>query len=164
VEFLHASGLEILNRGNEPTFCNGYRSEVIDIPLGYVGLLENIQNWEVSLQPSLSDHRHILYTLRGSLPARLSRNPRGTNWDYYREELRDLLRRGPMEYIRDEARLEFALQWLQHALITAYENNCPMRLVKPARNFLRWTARLEVLRRGVRRLLNRGRNDRTPRS
>jgi hypothetical protein len=25
VEFLDASGLEILNRGNEPTFCNGYR-------------------------------------------------------------------------------------------------------------------------------------------
>jgi hypothetical protein len=34
VEFLDASGLEILNRGNEPTFCNGYRSEVIDITLG----------------------------------------------------------------------------------------------------------------------------------
>jgi hypothetical protein len=44
VEFLDASGLEILNRGNEPTFCNGYRSEVINITLGYVRLLENIQN------------------------------------------------------------------------------------------------------------------------
>jgi hypothetical protein len=69
-----------------------------------------------------------------------------------------------MEYIRDEAGLGLALQWLQHALITAYENNCPMRQVKPARNSLRWTARLEALRRIDRRLFNRGRTDRTPRS
>jgi hypothetical protein len=90
VKFLDASGLEILNRGTEPTFCNGYRSDVIDITLGSLGILDNIQNWEVSLEPSLSDHRHILFTLRGSLPARLNRNPRGTKLDSYREELRDL--------------------------------------------------------------------------
>jgi hypothetical protein len=164
VEFLDALGLEILNRGNEPTFCNGYRSEVIVITLGSFGFLDYIENWEVSMEPSLSDHRHILFTLRGSLPARLSRNPRGTKWDSFREELRDLLRRGPMEYIRNEAGLGLSFQCLQNALITAYENNCPMRLVKPARNSLSWTARLEVLRRGVRRLFNRGRSDRTPRS
>jgi hypothetical protein len=164
VEFLDASGLEILNQGNEPTFCNGYRSEVIDITLGSFGLLDNIKNWEVSREPSLSDHRHILFALRGSLLTCLSRNPRGTNWDSFREELRDSLSRGLMEYTRDEAGLGLALHWLQHALITAYENNCPMRLVKLARNSLRWTARLETLRRRVRRLFNRGRSDRTPRS
>jgi hypothetical protein len=69
-----------------------------------------------------------------------------------------------MEYTRDEAGLGLALQWLQNALITAYENNCPMRLVKPARNSMRWTARLESLRKRVRRLFNRGRSDRNPRS
>ena len=51
VKFLDASSLEILNRGSEPTFCNGYRAEVIDITLGSVGLLENIENWEVSTEP-----------------------------------------------------------------------------------------------------------------
>jgi hypothetical protein len=163
MEFLDASGLEILNRGNEPAFCNGHRTEVINITLRSFGLLENIENWEVSMEPSLSDHRHILFALRGSLPARLSRNPRGTKWDSFREELRDSLSRDPMEYTRDEAGLGLALQGLQHALITAYENNCPMRLVKPAKNSLRWTARLESHRRKVRRLFNRGRSDRTPR-
>jgi hypothetical protein len=39
-----------------------------------------------------------------------------------------------------------------------------MRLVKPARNSLRWTVRLESLRRRVRRLLNKGYRDRTPQS
>jgi hypothetical protein len=53
VEFLGASNLEILNQGNEPTFCNGYRSEVTDITLVSSGLLENIVSWEVSMEPSL---------------------------------------------------------------------------------------------------------------
>jgi hypothetical protein len=109
VEFLDASGLEILNRGNEPTFCIGYRSEVIDSTLGSLGLLDNIQKWEVSLEPCLSDHRHILFTLRGSLPALLSRNPRGTKWESYREKLRDLLCRGTIEDRRDEAGPRLAL-------------------------------------------------------
>jgi hypothetical protein len=43
VEFLSTSSFEILNQGNEPTFYNGYRSEVINITLGSIGLLENIR-------------------------------------------------------------------------------------------------------------------------
>jgi len=53
---------------------------VIDITLGSLRLLESIVDWEVSSEPSLSDHRHILFTLWGSVPARLIRNPKGTNW------------------------------------------------------------------------------------
>jgi len=71
--------LEIVNRGNESTFCNVSRKEVIDINLGSYELLESITGWEVSQGPSLSDHRHILFTLQGSVPALLIRNPRGTN-------------------------------------------------------------------------------------
>jgi hypothetical protein len=66
VEFIDVSCLEFLNRGNEPSFCNGYRSEVIDITVGSFGLVHNIENWAVSMKPSLSDHRPILFTLRCS--------------------------------------------------------------------------------------------------
>jgi len=90
MEFLSSSNLEILNRGNEPTFCNIARQEVIDITLVSLGLLDSIADWEVSVEPSLSDHRHILFTLRGSVPVPLIRNPKGTNWDYFREDLRSL--------------------------------------------------------------------------
>ena len=82
VEFLNSSNFEILNRGNEPIFCNGGR-ELIDITLGSIRLLESIIGWEVSSEPSLSDHRHILLTLRGSVPVRLIRKPKGTNWGYF---------------------------------------------------------------------------------
>jgi hypothetical protein len=63
VDFLNTTNLEILNQRNEPTFCSGGRSEVIDITLGSLRLLESIIGWEVSSEPSLSDHRHILFTL-----------------------------------------------------------------------------------------------------
>jgi hypothetical protein len=125
VEFLGASNLEILNRGNEPTFCNGHRSEVTVITLGSFELLESIMSWEVPLEPSLSDHRHILFTLWDSMPAHLITNPRGTNWDSFRGELKDMLSRGPMMSIEDEAGLGLALNWVQHALTTAYKDNCP---------------------------------------
>jgi hypothetical protein len=88
MEFLSSSNLEILNRGNEPTFSNIARQEVIDITLGSLGLLDSIADWEVSVEPSMSDHRHILFTLRGSVPVPLIRNPKGTNWDSFQEDLR----------------------------------------------------------------------------
>jgi len=79
LQFLNSSNLEILNRGNESTFCNASRQEVIDITLGSYGLLESITGWEVSQEPSLPDNRHILFTPWGSVPALLIWNPRGTN-------------------------------------------------------------------------------------
>jgi len=80
MKFLNSSNLEILNRGTKSIFCSGTRQELIDITLGSFGLLESITGWEVSSEPSLSDHGHILFTLRGSMPVPFSRNPRGTNW------------------------------------------------------------------------------------
>jgi hypothetical protein len=61
--------------------------EVIAITLGSFGLLESIKSWEVSSEPSLLDHRHILFTLQGSLPAPGIRNLRGTEWDSFLEDL-----------------------------------------------------------------------------
>ena len=80
--------LEILNQGSVSTFCSGSRQEVIHITLGTFGLLESITGLEVSLEPSLSDHRHILFTLRDSVPLSLIRNLRCTNWSSFPEALR----------------------------------------------------------------------------
>jgi len=95
MKFLNSSNLEILNQGNEPTFFSGGRFEVIDITLGSLRLLESIIDSEVSQEPSLSDHRHTWFTLRGSKLVRLIRNPRSTNWGSFKWDLRDRLARGP---------------------------------------------------------------------
>jgi hypothetical protein len=117
VEFLNSSKLDILNWGNEPTFCIGGRLEVTDITLGSLRLLESIICWEVSSEPALSDHRHILFTLWGSVPVRLIRNPRGTNWGSFKGELRDRLDRGPEMDMKNEAGLGLAIHWVQRALL-----------------------------------------------
>jgi hypothetical protein len=89
IEFLNSTNLEIFNRGNEPTFCTSVRQEVIDITLGSYELLDSIMDWEVSLEPTLSDHIHILFTLRGSVTVPLTGNTRSANWGYFREDLRE---------------------------------------------------------------------------
>jgi len=73
---------------------------VIDITLGSFGLLESITSWEVSSEPSMVDHRLILFTLRGSGTLRMIRKPRGTNWGSFREGLTDRLERGPQMNVK----------------------------------------------------------------
>jgi len=87
LEFLNSWNLEILNQGNDPSYCSARRLEVIDITLGSFGFLESFKSWEVSSEPSQSDNRHILFTLAGSLPVHLIRNPRGTDCGSFREGL-----------------------------------------------------------------------------
>jgi hypothetical protein len=66
--------------------------------------------------------------------------------------------------LRNEAGLGFAIHVVQQALISAYEDNCPLRPVKTGRQSLKWTVELESLRREVRRLFNKCRSDGSPRS
>jgi hypothetical protein len=54
VVFLNSSNLEIINQGNEFTFCIG------DSLVSF-RLLESIIDWEVSSEPSMSDHRHSVH-------------------------------------------------------------------------------------------------------
>ena len=92
MEFINSSSLEILNRGNVPTFCSGNRQEVIDISLGSYRLLESINAWEVSSKPSFSDPRYFVHSTRLCYGT-LVRNPRGTNWGSFRRDLREKLER-----------------------------------------------------------------------
>jgi len=83
------------------------------------------------------------------------RNPRGTDWGSFREDLRDKLNRGPEMNMEDKAGLGIAVHWIQQALITTYEDNCPLRPAKKERKSLKWTSEFESLQREVRLLFNR---------
>jgi hypothetical protein len=75
-----------------------------------------------------------------------------------------MLGRGPMMNTGNEAGLGLAINWIQHVLITAYEDNCPLRLVKTGRSSLKWTVEFESIRRGVRRFFNNSGRDQNQRS
>jgi len=57
--------------------------------------------------------------------------------------------------MENEAGLGLAVQWIQQALVTAYEENCPLRPTKKGRKSLRWKPELASLRREVRWFFNR---------
>jgi len=108
--------------------------------------------------------RYILFTLQGSILVLLIRDPRGTNWGSFRKDLRDRLERGPEMNMKNEVGLGLAIHLVQQALISAYEDNCPLRPVKTGRQSLKWTFELESLRRGVRRLFSKCQSDKNPHS
>jgi hypothetical protein len=57
--------------------------------------------------------------------------------------------------MRDVADIALATHCLQWALISAYEDNCPLRPARKGKIPLRWTQELQSLRREVRWLFNR---------
>jgi hypothetical protein len=93
-------------------------------------------------------------SLYGAVPALLTRNPKGTNWGSFREDLRERLERPEMR-MKNEAGLELPDRWIQQALIQAYEGNCPQRPVRNGKKSLKWTVELQRLRREVRWLFNK---------
>ena len=53
--------LNILNKGNEPTFVISNRKEVIGLTLHAHNLGDLVTNWHASDEIYLSDHRYILF-------------------------------------------------------------------------------------------------------
>jgi hypothetical protein len=61
MEYLVSTILNILNKGNEPTFVIINRKEVIDLTLGADKIGDLVTNCHVSDEISLSDHRYIVF-------------------------------------------------------------------------------------------------------
>jgi len=47
--------------------------------------------------------------------------------------------------MKDETRLGLAILFVQQALISAYEDNCPLKPIRTGRHSLKWTSELESL-------------------
>jgi hypothetical protein len=61
--YLVSLNLNILNQGNEPTFVTCKRKEVIDLTQGTNKISNLLNKWQVSDEPSLSDHRYICFQI-----------------------------------------------------------------------------------------------------
>ena len=57
--------------------------------------------------------------------------------------------------IKDEAGLGLAILAVQQALISAYENKCPLKPFRTGKHYLKWTYEFKCLRWVVRQLFNR---------
>jgi hypothetical protein len=63
LEYIPNSSLEIVNQWSAPTFVTRVREQVIDITLSSASIWQEIVNWMVSKEVSLSDHRIIRFRM-----------------------------------------------------------------------------------------------------
>ena len=158
LEYLASTDLEILNKGSEPTFCTAVRREVLDLTICSRQIVEEVTNWRVSTEPSLSDHRQIIFRLDKVRPRVICvRNPKMTNWDSFRSDLGISLKDFPKRH-GNAAEIELCVEHLQRALVESYEKNCPTRTVTNTKNTSWWNPKLQDLRKATRRAWNRARN------
>jgi hypothetical protein len=67
MEYMVSIKLNILNKGNEPTFLNVRRRQVIDLTLGTILIVNLISDWHLSSEESLSDHRYICFKIKSQV-------------------------------------------------------------------------------------------------
>jgi hypothetical protein len=60
-----ANGLDIMNRGNGPTFVTPNGQEVIDITIATIHAGNFVKDWHVTEEVSCSDHRYIRFPVAG---------------------------------------------------------------------------------------------------
>ena len=76
--------LNILNKGNEPTFVITNRKEVTDLTLRTDKKGDPVINWHVPDEISLSDHRYLTFQVGDLEVTRLTYcNSKTANWESY---------------------------------------------------------------------------------
>jgi hypothetical protein len=154
MEFQVSSNLNILNHGNEPTFVVCNRKEVINLTLGTTNIGNLVSNWYVSDEPSLSDHRYICFQISNIAVQQVTfRNPRRTNWESYKDDLK-----GNLEIIPSRIRMIKDIDWsvdqLQWAIISSFHRNCQAKTTRSPRNAPWWNKQLRGRRNITRTLFN----------
>jgi hypothetical protein len=125
MEYLVSTNLNILNKGNEPSFVISNRKEVLHLTLGTDRIVDLMTNWHVSDEISLSDERYKVFQLCDlEVTSTEYRNPKRTNSESYQEELKANLWAVPRatHLVRYA---ELAVDMLQHAILSSYHQNCP---------------------------------------
>ena len=138
LEYLATTNMAIMNKGNEPTFENSNGSSVIDLTCVTSSIANKIEDWEVSDEESLSDHKYITYSIncRTNINHR-SNNIRKTNWSKYRKILEQ---RGTLQYVINYLGLsdiDTATEKLTKDLTEAQEEAVPRQPT------LRWNKKLK---------------------
>lgn len=91
-DFINLNNLSLHNRGNTPTFIfpgssdtEGW-SAILDVTLSKSQRFDLVENWQVSLENSHSDHRYITFEVAfKKKTVQPFRNPRRTDWKIFKK-------------------------------------------------------------------------------
>ena len=154
LEYLLLEGVHILNKGNKPTFMNAIRGEVLDLTLCSKSLTDYIEEWHVSDEESLSDHKHIRFDIRSrrcSGEARYSK--RAIQWNNYKHLLELRLREARIE-IESQQDIEDAARGVTDSIMESYRDCSKIIQADKSKNPPWWNPELRKQRSKVRKLFN----------
>ena len=113
------------------------------LPCGPFGLLESFKVWKVSSKPFTSDHRYILFS-RGLCTSTPDQESQGYQLGLLSRGTEGQTGEGPGINMKDEARLGLVILSVQQAIISSYEDNCPLKPAETGRHSVQWTLELRV--------------------
>ncbi|XP_055622249.1 uncharacterized protein LOC129765838 [Toxorhynchites rutilus septentrionalis] len=155
LEYLMSHNINICNQGNDPTFVNSVRQEVLDLTLCSSKLSDTLKNWHVSSEESLSDHKHIMFNYNsGDLLIEQFRDPRKTNWDIYHSKLLDNNSMS-LKIISSTEQLELVSSEYGTNISSTFEESCPLTRKTSSKDASWWNKKLEKLRKLSRKLFNK---------
>jgi hypothetical protein len=149
-----STNLNVLNKGNKPTFTGSNRQEVTDLTLGTDNIGDLLSNWHVSDETSLSVHRYILFQAGDLEILRVTYcNPKRTNWESYWEDLKVNLGFVPND-VHSVWDTELAVDLVQDTILSSYHQYFPARVVLLPRTVPWWNEELSYLKASTRWLFN----------
>jgi hypothetical protein len=114
--YIIAHGLDIMNKGNRPTFVTTNRQEIIDVMIATFYADNLIKDWHVTEEVSCSDSRYIRFTVMViNHTVKTYRNPRRADWESFRTDLSAGLR-SMTDKINNFIDLEIATDQFQEAI------------------------------------------------
>ena len=154
LEFLLKEKVQILNRGNKPTFKNAIREEVLDLTLCSNNIADVICNWHVSNEDSGSDHMHIRFDIDlASEASERKSNKRHVNWEKFSNTIGIKSSQLPNS-IESPEDIELAATLITDILVSTYEE-CSEITVNKVRKVPWWNKELAAMRKTVRRAFNK---------
>lgn len=98
-EWIVEMNLDVMNKGNTPTFVRGKSSSIIDITMCSRNLTRKIENWRVTEDENLSDHQYIFFELIQCDRTTVKETMKDNSWRYnekrketFKEELNERLK------------------------------------------------------------------------
>lgn len=155
LEFILTNNLILLNEGSVPTYKSGESETIIDLTMASGGISKFIRTWRVSLEPSLSDHRYLIFRIENlAIKPNTYRNPRRLNGDSFRSDLEAYIEGFGLGINRWQE-LEETASRLEEEIIISYERSCPLTNCKAEKDAPWWNSKLSTLRKNTRKLFNR---------
>ena len=147
LEYICSANLEILNSGKEPTFITSNREEVLDITVCSMTFSENISNWHVFKEDSLSDHQMIIFDLSCDFePPVEYRCPKATDLDLFNAYLEAGIANLDLDPTDTES-LDISADSFSKVINFAFNRACPLKIVKTGSKTIWWNSFLEKQKR-----------------